>query len=99
MSSLDLTVRNPSGLHARPAAAFVKAAARFVSTIRVENLDRGSAPVDGKSILGLMTIGVSSGNRIRVTADGPDETDALAALEALVLGGTGEAVESAPPRG
>ena len=90
MRTLDLTVVNPSGLHARPASLFVEAAARFNSRITVENLDREGRPVDAKSILMLLTAGVQRGHRIRLSADGPDEEEALAALRELVEGGLGE---------
>ena len=91
MRSLELVVTNPSGLHARPATLFTETAARFSARITIENLDRGKGPVDAKSILMLLTAGVSRDQRIRLTADGPDEEDALAALAALVESGLGEA--------
>jgi phosphotransferase system HPr (HPr) family protein len=53
--STELVVANPSGLHARPATLFTEAAARFTSTITVENLSNGKGPVDAKSILLLLT--------------------------------------------
>ncbi len=90
MRTLELTVVNPSGLHARPASLFAEAAARFASRVTVENLDRGSRPVDAKSILMLLTAGVQRGHRIRLSADGPDEEEALAALRELVEAGLGE---------
>lgn len=93
MASAELIVRNPSGLHARPATLFTEAAGRFAATILVENLDRGSRQVDAKSILMLLTIGVVRGHRIRITAEGPDADDAIAALTALVDSGMGEPVE------
>jgi phosphotransferase system HPr (HPr) family protein len=92
--SIDLVVSNPSGLHARPAALFAREAARFPCEISVANLDGTANAVDAKSILMLMTIGVSSGHRIRVTADGVEEAQAIAALQALVASGLGE---TAPP--
>jgi multiphosphoryl transfer protein len=90
---IELAVRNPSGLHARPAALFVQVAGRFVSTISVENLDRaGGQSVNAKSILLVMTIGVGQGHRIRITADGQDAEQALVALQEAVDGGLGEPV-------
>ncbi len=94
MRTLELAVTNKSGLHARPANLFVESAARFSSRITVENLDRASRPVDAKSILMLLTAGVQSGHRIRLTADGADEEAALADLGALVEAGLGEGVEA-----
>ncbi len=93
MREIELVVRNPSGLHARPATLFTGAAAGFTARIQVENLDRGKGPVDAKSLLLLLTLGVSSGHRIRVTADGPDADAAVEALVALVESGMGETVE------
>ncbi len=90
MRTLELTVENPSGLHARPASLFVESAARYAARITIENLDRGSRPVDAKSILMLLTAGVQRGHRIRLTADGADEAEALVGLGELVAAGLGE---------
>jgi phosphotransferase system HPr (HPr) family protein len=90
MPSIELVVGNPSGLHARPATLFTETAAGFRSRITVQNLDRGPAIVDAKSILFLLTLGVLRGNRIRITSDGPDADAALDALAALVRDGLGE---------
>jgi phosphotransferase system HPr (HPr) family protein len=90
MRSAEIVVRNPSGLHARPATLFTQAAARFGSKITVENLDRGKGPVDAKSILLLLTAGVSRDQRIRLTADGPDEDEAIDSLVSMIEDGLGE---------
>jgi phosphocarrier protein len=90
MRSVELVVANPSGLHARPATLFTEAAAAFASTVTVENLTNGKGPVDAKSILLLLTAGVSSGHRIRIAATGEDEDAAVEALAGLVDGGLGE---------
>lgn len=80
-----LTIDHPAGLHLRPAALFVKTAARFQSSISIANLDRvGRSPTDAKSMFGVMQQGVSQNHRVRLHADGPDAADALAALHALV---------------
>jgi phosphotransferase system HPr (HPr) family protein len=92
MRTTEQIVRNPSGLHARPAAMFVRTAAGFGARITLENLDRGSAPADAKSIIAVMSSGVARGQRIRVTADGADEDEAIAAIEAFVASGMGEAI-------
>lgn len=94
MRSIEVVVANPSGLHARPAALFTGKAAEFVARVTVENLDRGTGPVDAKSMLMLLTTGVSRDHRIRLTAEGPDEDAAIAALVALIESGLGE-----PPTG
>ena len=80
----EIIVRNKVGLHARPAALFVKTAGRFKSRLSVENLSAGKPPANAKSILGLLSSGVSQNDRIRITAEGPDESEALAALIELV---------------
>src|SRR3990172_64482 len=87
MQSRELILRNPSGLHARPAALFVEAASKFGARITVENLDRGSRTGDAKWILLLLTAGGQRGHRIRIAADGPDEGEGLRGLEGLMEGG------------
>lgn len=87
MTSCALTVTNPLGLHARAAARFVHAASAFVSRIRVS---RGDREMDGKSIMGLLLLGASQGSVITVSADGPDEQEALDALTSLVARGFDE---------
>jgi phosphotransferase system HPr (HPr) family protein len=86
-------VRNASGLHARPATLFVQAAARYASRVTLENLDRGGRAVDAKSLLLVLTAGVSSGHHIRIAADGPDEADAVAGLQAAIESGLGEPID------
>lgn len=90
MRSVELLMSNPSGLHARPATLFAESAAKFASRITVENLSRGKGPIDAKSILLLLTVGVSQDHRIRLVADGPDEDEAMDALVGLVESGLGE---------
>ena len=90
MRSVEIVLRNPSGLHARPATLFTEAAARFTAKIAVENLTRGKGPVDAKSMLMLLTAGVSKGHRIRVVAEGPDEDAAIDSLVGLIESGLGE---------
>lgn len=93
MESVELEIRNPSGLHARPASVFVKTAAGFRSRVQIENLTRGTAPGDAKSILTMLAAGVQRGHLVRITAEGEDETAAIAALTELVHSGIGEALE------
>ena len=93
MRADEMEIRNPSGLHARPAALFVRTAAGFTSSVRLENLTTGSAVVDAKSILGVMSSGAARGHRIRVTTEGADEDAALATIRDLVATGIGEEVD------
>lgn len=80
-STKTFTVNNKLGIHARPAAQFVKIASRFDCEIRVEKDDE---EIDGKSIMGLMMLAAGHGSQLQVTADGSDEEEALSALEELV---------------
>jgi phosphocarrier protein len=77
----DLTVVNKLGIHARPAAMFVKIANRFDCDIFVE---KDGELVNGKSIMGLMMLAAGPGCRIRVQADGDDAPQAISELESLV---------------
>lgn len=70
-------IKNRLGLHARPAALFVKEAAGFKCSIIVV---KDGFEVNGKSVMGLMLLAAESGSRLTVKADGPDEENALAAL-------------------
>lgn len=90
MPSRTVTVRNALGMHARAAARFVHAACAFRCRVIVTREDRGDRLVDGKSILGLLLLAAARGVAIRITADGPDEADALDALCRLVESGFGE---------
>ena len=80
-------IKNADGLHARPSASFVKTANQFSSTIFVE---KNGEKANGKSIIGLMTLAATRGNKIKITANGPDATDAVKALEKLVNSQFGE---------
>jgi phosphotransferase system HPr (HPr) family protein len=90
MRSVEIVMSNPSGLHARPATLFTKTAAEFAAKITVENLTRGKGPIDAKSMLMLLTAGVSKDHRIRLVADGPDEDAAIDSLVQLIESGLGE---------
>ena len=88
MTVCNLAIANQLGLHARAAAKFVHTAGRFASKIRV---GRGGREVDGKSIMGLLLLAASRGSSIHISADGPDEQEAIAALCALVERGFDDA--------
>ena len=83
MSEIQLLIRNQLGLHARACALFVKTASRFKSEVLVS---RDGLEVNGKSIMGVMMLAAEEGATIMVKADGPDEGDALAAIQELVDG-------------
>ena len=77
----EMTVLNKNGIHARPAAMFVKMAARFSCEIKVE---KDGMAVSGKSIMGLLTLEGYHGSVLKVRAEGEDACEALAALASLV---------------
>jgi phosphocarrier protein HPr len=87
MTTCAVTVVNPLGLHARAAARFVHTASGFTARIRVA---RGGRDMDGKSIMGLLLLAAAKGSVITISATGPDEEQALAALSALVERGFDE---------
>ncbi len=90
MYSKTVTITNPSGLHARPAAVFVKTASEFASTVLVRRAEDGTEGKDAKSILTLMGLGLGSGTEIEISAEGADEQEAVNALVELVESGCGE---------
>ncbi len=77
----DVVVKNQVGLHARPATFFIQKANEFKSSIWVEMEERR---VNGKSLLGVLSLGIISGTSIRIIADGVDEEEAVAGLVELV---------------
>lgn len=76
-----LTVKNKQGLHARPAALFVQVANKFDSNIKVR---REEEEVNGKSIMGILMLGVEKGSSIVIEADGQDAHSAILELEKIV---------------
>ena len=84
MTRREVTIVNTLGLHARAAARFVHLASSFTSQIRVS---RGGRTMDGKSILGLLLLSAAKGAVIEISADGPDEQQAIEALSALTAKG------------
>jgi len=76
-----ITIKNKLGLHARAAVKFVNLANRFVSTIKIE---KDGNEIDGKSILGVLTLAAIRGSEIILKISGKDENKALKALAALI---------------
>jgi multiphosphoryl transfer protein len=87
---VTLTLKNLHGLHARPAARFIKAASAFKSTIQVLNQTTGKGPVSAKSLNALATLGAVKDHQIVISADGADAAQALAELSVMVEDGFGE---------
>jgi phosphocarrier protein len=83
----DVTVANVYGLHARPAAEFVKLAGKFKSEILVS---KDGLEVNGKSIMGVMMLAAEKGSTIQIRARGADAREAVEALVRLVADGFGE---------
>ena len=79
----EFTIKNQFGIHARPAALFVKLASRYDSEVMVE---KDHNKVSGKSIMGLLTLEASLGSKLKVTAEGHDAKEVLDELEALIDG-------------
>ncbi|MCG8469239.1 MAG: HPr family phosphocarrier protein [Gemmatimonadetes bacterium] len=84
------TIRNRLGLHARPAAEFVKVAGRFEAEVWVE---KDAIEVNGKSIMGVMMLAAAAGAEIRIRAVGVDGEAAVDALVELVRSGFGEELD------
>lgn len=74
-------IRNSQGLHARPAALFVKVAKQFKATVR---LKKGKRQADGKSIMGVLTLAAERGSTVELIVQGPDSKEAFHALEQLL---------------
>lgn len=87
MTQETLTIENKTGIHARPASMFVQTATKFKSKVQ---LTAKGKTVDAKSILMIMSMGLVKGTEITISADGPDEAEAVAALKDLVDSKFGE---------
>ena len=87
MAERSVRVLNKNGLHARPAAEIVKAAAKFQSEITIV---RDDLEVNGKSIMGVMMLAAEYGSTLTLRASGPDAEAALAMLADLIAGKFGE---------
>lgn len=87
MISRGVTICNSVGLHARPATFFVQKANSFKSSIWIEKED---CRVNAKSLLGVLSLGISKGTAITLIADGIDEGEAVEGLAALIDSAFGE---------
>ncbi len=88
--SIEMTLANPNGLHARPAAMLVKAIGAFEATVTVANLRTGRPPVPANSPTALLGVGAGQGDTISVAASGRQAREALEAVAQLVRDGFGE---------
>jgi phosphotransferase system HPr (HPr) family protein len=81
MVQKDAIVRNKIGLHARPAALFVQLANKFSSDIFIK---KEAKQINGKSIMGIMALGIAKNDTITIIADGPDEEEAIDVLSEFI---------------
>ena len=81
MITKEHTIKNEIGLHARPAALFVQTANKFLSEKKKK---KAGKTVNAKSIMGVMAMGISKGEMIEIIIDGPDEENAISAIEDLI---------------
>ena len=77
----EIQIGNPQGLHARPAAMFVQIASKYNSVVTVE---KDSEKVNGKSIMGILTLGAQQNSRVTIEADGEDAEQLVLELEELL---------------
>ncbi|WFA08786.1 HPr family phosphocarrier protein [Tissierella sp. Yu-01] len=87
MYTAEIILKNKTGLHARPASQFVATASKFHSDIFVVKNDK---EYNAKSIMGVLSMGAGMGTNLTIKAEGPDEKEAVEALERLVNTSFGE---------
>jgi len=95
--AIQLTIDNSMGLHARPAAKFVTTSSQFQAQITLQNLTKGTPAVNGKSINQVVTLGITQGDEITISATGSDADAALSALQQLVDNNFGESDSHSRP--
>ena len=78
----DVVIQNQVGLHARPATFFIQKANEYKSSIWVEKDER---KVNAKSLLGVLSMGITKGTRVSILAEGPDEEEAVNALTEMLV--------------
>lgn len=83
----EVEVVNTLGIHARPAATLVQRMLAFESEVLISN---GGAPINAKSIMGLLTLAATRGARLKVTCKGGDAEEAMAAIKEVFASGFGE---------
>ena len=88
-----IKIKNPQGLHARPASVFVKIANKFEAEVTVK---KGGESVNGKSIMGLMTLAANQGSTLDIETSGPDADKAMEELERFL---TNDSEEEKPKEG
>jgi Phosphotransferase System HPr (HPr) Family len=89
-TSTEIVITSRTGLHARPATLFAKTASKFSASVTVENLTKTSKPINAKSVLHILSAGIAKDSHLRISADGSDEKEAVAALVQLIETNFGE---------
>lgn len=83
ISEKKITIKNKSGLHARPAAIFVQITNKYDSTVTIK---KGKLEVNGKSIMGILMLAAGKGSQVTLKVDGDDAEKAMAELEMVLSG-------------
>lgn len=89
----EFVVRNPHGLHTRPSTLLVSTIKKFASNVTVANLDGSATPVNGRSLMKMVSLGAKKGHRLRINAQGADAAEAMSAISQAINSGLGEEVE------
>ncbi len=84
MKLVESTIQNEVGLHARPASVFVQTANKFASDIKIRKTKENRPPVNAKSILQVLMLGVCKGDQVELTLEGVDEEVASETLKTLL---------------
>lgn len=84
MTSTEILIQNNEGLHARSATYFIQKANSYKSSVKIKN---GSRTANAKSLLGVLSLGVSKGDIVVIEADGTDEAEAIEGISALINSG------------
>ncbi|HHY83164.1 MAG TPA: HPr family phosphocarrier protein [Clostridiales bacterium] len=90
MYTRKTTIINKTGLHARPASDFVNAAGKFKSRITIKNITEDEGPMNAKSIIHVLSLGMGPGTEVELSAQGEDEKEAVDFLIELIDSGFGE---------
>jgi len=87
MVEVETTIKNRAGIHARPSALIAQTAIKYASRIYLE---KNGNKINAKSIMGIITLAASFGSVIKISAEGPDEQEAVNAIKALFDSGFNE---------
>jgi phosphotransferase system HPr (HPr) family protein len=93
MRTLEIEIRNPTGIHLRPASTLVRAASKYACVVTLENLTSAGPAVNAKDALAVLSRGKAvKGDLVRITTDGEDEDAAIDGLRELIESGLGETI-------